>query len=298
MEGFRRAVLEFLVRQQALSEALRSRMLGWRYSGFSAHNQVRLGEEENFQVMPGAQWLELLSAARPGSLRAPGALRRVKECELREPRARRASEGAEGSGCTNHVRNAHRSRERVRRACQGRPRPGLRTRALPSLTTPFPTSPEAAPKQGGAEPGACLRMPQCAQRAQDFPSPDLSAPKSRRNQRSDARSPPHARAAGLRCELLGAIVAQVARGRRLICLSFPKGFGRIRIRQIERGDYENLMPFIKASVSPGALIHSDGSPAYRDLEESGYKHRRTVHLGSDTPAHESMPGVHRVASLL
>lgn len=77
-----------------------------------------------------------------------------------------------------------------------------------------------------------------------------------------------------------------------------KGFGRIRIRQIERGDYENLMPFIKASVSPGALIHSDGSPAYRDLEESGYKHRRTVHLGSDTPAHESMPGVHRVASLL
>lgn len=78
----------------------------------------------------------------------------------------------------------------------------------------------------------------------------------------------------------------------------PKGFGRIRIRQIERGDYENLMPFIKASVSPGALIHSDGSPGYRDLEESGYKHRQTVHLGSDTPAHDSMPGVHRVASLL
>ncbi len=33
MEGFRRAVLEFLVRQQALSEALRSRMLGWRQEG-------------------------------------------------------------------------------------------------------------------------------------------------------------------------------------------------------------------------------------------------------------------------
>ncbi len=41
-EGFRRAVLGFLVRQQALSEALRSRILGWRYSGFSAHNQVRV----------------------------------------------------------------------------------------------------------------------------------------------------------------------------------------------------------------------------------------------------------------
>ncbi len=102
VEGFRRAVLGFLVRQQALSEALRSRILGWRYSGFSAHNPVRVGEADaegrkklagyrlrapmslekmrydartgtviyrsrmhlglkrNFQVMPGAQWLELL----------------------------------------------------------------------------------------------------------------------------------------------------------------------------------------------------------------------------------------------
>ncbi len=101
-EGFRRAVLEFLVQQQALSEGLRSRMLGWRYSGFSVHNQVRVAAEEaegrkklagtmlrapmslekmtynaqtgtviyrskmhlglkrNFQVMPGAQWLEML----------------------------------------------------------------------------------------------------------------------------------------------------------------------------------------------------------------------------------------------
>lgn len=78
----------------------------------------------------------------------------------------------------------------------------------------------------------------------------------------------------------------------------PKGFGRIRIRQIDRGDYGNLMPFIKESVLPGSVIHSDGSPAYKKIENSGYGHRKTVHLGSDTPAHESMPGVHRVASLL
>src|SRR5450755_3710443 len=78
----------------------------------------------------------------------------------------------------------------------------------------------------------------------------------------------------------------------------PKGFGRIRIRQVDQGDDEHLMPFIKESVRVGALIHSDGSAAYRNLEEAGYKHRRTVHLGSDRPAHESMPGVHRVASLL
>jgi len=78
----------------------------------------------------------------------------------------------------------------------------------------------------------------------------------------------------------------------------PKGFGRIRVQQIDRGDQENLMPFIKTSIRPGSLIHSDGSPAYRQLQENGYGHRQTVHLGSVTPAHESMPGVHRVASLL
>ena len=101
-EGFRRAVLAFLVREHAPSEDLGSRMLGWRYSGFSVHNHVRieaedtegrkklagymlrapmslakmtydaasgsviyrskmhLGLKRNFQVMPGAQWLELL----------------------------------------------------------------------------------------------------------------------------------------------------------------------------------------------------------------------------------------------
>ena len=78
----------------------------------------------------------------------------------------------------------------------------------------------------------------------------------------------------------------------------PKGFGRIRIKQICEGDYESLMPFIQESVLPGSLIHSDGSAAYRNLEEVGYRHRRSVHLGSETPAHESMPGVHRVAALL
>jgi transposase-like protein len=78
----------------------------------------------------------------------------------------------------------------------------------------------------------------------------------------------------------------------------PKGFGRIRIQQIAHGDHEHLMPFVRESIRLGAVIHSDGSPAYRKLDDIGYGHRRTVHLGSDTPAHESMPGVHRVAALL
>lgn len=78
----------------------------------------------------------------------------------------------------------------------------------------------------------------------------------------------------------------------------PKGFGRIRIRRIEKDDYATLMPFIRESVDPKASIHSDGSGAYNKLKKKGYKHRRTVHLGSDIPAHNTMPGVHRVAALL
>ncbi|MGH8674826.1 MAG: transposase [Burkholderiales bacterium] len=95
-------MLDFLVTERASSQELRSRMLGWRYSGFSVHNQVRvpaddaeggkkpagtmlraplslakmtydaasgtvlyrakmhLGLKRNFQLMPGAEWLELL----------------------------------------------------------------------------------------------------------------------------------------------------------------------------------------------------------------------------------------------
>jgi hypothetical protein len=36
-EGFRRAVLDFLVKNEALSEELRNRMLAWRHGGFSVH---------------------------------------------------------------------------------------------------------------------------------------------------------------------------------------------------------------------------------------------------------------------
>ena len=40
-EGFRRAVLAFLVKNGALSEGLHHRMLGWRHCGISAHNEVK-----------------------------------------------------------------------------------------------------------------------------------------------------------------------------------------------------------------------------------------------------------------
>lgn len=81
-------------------------------------------------------------------------------------------------------------------------------------------------------------------------------------------------------------------------LQEPKGFGRIRLRRVPAASETYLLPFVCGAVEPGARVHTDGSPAYRSLSKHGYVHHPRVHLGSDDPAHVSMPGVHRVASLL
>jgi transposase-like protein len=78
----------------------------------------------------------------------------------------------------------------------------------------------------------------------------------------------------------------------------PKGFGRIRLRRISNDSAECVVPFVQTSIEPGSSVRTDGSAAYRSLRELGYDHERNVMLGSDTPAHVSMAGVHRVAALL
>ncbi len=77
----------------------------------------------------------------------------------------------------------------------------------------------------------------------------------------------------------------------------PTGFGRIRLRQVESATKEQIHQFICDVIEPGSTICSDGSPAYKKIDTKGYKHKRTVHLGSSAPAHETMAGVHRVSSL-
>jgi len=77
-----------------------------------------------------------------------------------------------------------------------------------------------------------------------------------------------------------------------------RGFGRIRLRQIPNPAQPALLPFIRDSIEPGAIVHTDGSAAYRSLSKHGYRRMKTVMLGNPKPAHVSMPGVHRVAALL
>ena len=78
----------------------------------------------------------------------------------------------------------------------------------------------------------------------------------------------------------------------------PKGFGRIRVRRIEEPTIEALEPFVHDNIEPVATVRTDGSAVYRHLARDGVDHDPRVQLGSSKPAHATLPGVHRVASLL
>jgi transposase-like protein len=78
----------------------------------------------------------------------------------------------------------------------------------------------------------------------------------------------------------------------------PKGYGRIRMRHIPNASGDSLVPFVCDVVSSGATIQTDGWNGYNDLQQKGYVHQKKKISASDDPAHVSMPGVHRIASLL
>ncbi|MCG2722649.1 MAG: IS1595 family transposase, partial [Thermodesulfovibrionales bacterium] len=78
----------------------------------------------------------------------------------------------------------------------------------------------------------------------------------------------------------------------------PKGFGRVRMRHIPDASGENLLSFMRDVVAPGAVVLTDGWRGYNGLPDQGYTRKITVLSSSGDPAHVSMPGVHRIASLL
>lgn len=78
----------------------------------------------------------------------------------------------------------------------------------------------------------------------------------------------------------------------------PKGFGRVRMRHIPDASGENLMPFVCDVAAPSSVVYTDGWSGYNGLSEHGFTRKITVQSTSGDPAHVSMPGVHRIASLL
>ena len=54
----------------------------------------------------------------------------------------------------------------------------------------------------------------------------------------------------------------------------------------------------QSAIAPGAVVHTDGWRGYSGLAKAGYQHQVTIISAGSDPAHEVMPRVHMVASLL
>lgn len=78
----------------------------------------------------------------------------------------------------------------------------------------------------------------------------------------------------------------------------PKGFGRVRMRHVPDASGDSLVPFVCDVVASGTHVQTDGWGGYHDLRQHGYVHQKKILSSNDDPAHVSMPGVHRIASLL
>ncbi len=74
--------------------------------------------------------------------------------------------------------------------------------------------------------------------------------------------------------------------------------GRIRLQRIEDASADQLIPFIERSVSEGSRVITDGWLGYAGLVGHGYEHTIKTIKGSGMQAHQLLPRVHRVASLL
>ena len=77
-----------------------------------------------------------------------------------------------------------------------------------------------------------------------------------------------------------------------------KGFGRIRLQRIVGPTISAIVPFVQENIASGSTVRTDGSAIYATLKDNGFKHDPHVILGSKVPAHEPLPGVHRIAALI
>ena len=77
-----------------------------------------------------------------------------------------------------------------------------------------------------------------------------------------------------------------------------KRIGRIRLRHIKDVSSDSLLPFVRAAVTPGSTVHTDGWLGYAGLKDANYVHEVTVISSSPDPAHVLMPRVHNVAAHL
>jgi transposase-like protein len=78
-----------------------------------------------------------------------------------------------------------------------------------------------------------------------------------------------------------------------------KQIGRVRFKCIPEASGEYLLQFIDENIKQGSTIITDGWPGYKSLTNSEkYKHEIKVISGSGKEAHELLPHVHLVDSLV
>jgi transposase-like protein len=80
----------------------------------------------------------------------------------------------------------------------------------------------------------------------------------------------------------------------------PRGFGRIRLRQIDSSQRsEELFEFIRTDIAHGTILVTDGETSYPAITRRLQIRHEPVNLVvSRRPAQEALPAVHHVASLL
>ena len=78
-----------------------------------------------------------------------------------------------------------------------------------------------------------------------------------------------------------------------------KQIGRVRFKIISESSAEELMSFIKENIAPDSKIITDGWSGYSSLSQSKkYKHEIKIISGSGQEAHELLPHVHMIDSLV
>jgi hypothetical protein len=78
----------------------------------------------------------------------------------------------------------------------------------------------------------------------------------------------------------------------------PSGFGRARLGVIKDASAASLQQFLLDNVEPGSGIVTDGWAAYPKAIRGHYTLKATSVSASGRPAHEALPGVHLVFSLV
>ena len=81
-------------------------------------------------------------------------------------------------------------------------------------------------------------------------------------------------------------------------MSVGGGLGRIRLEQATAKNTDQLVSFARRVITPGSHTRTDGAATLRQLVDHGFTHEYHVGIASEQPAHEFLPGVHLVASLL